>query len=432
MHDTPMKFIQACIIMVMFTVIAQAGYFLSWPQKGELLLTGCVTGDDGNSYNVRILPGYWSNLTFGGDAWVHGWQFQQNGGYQIAHGLIRIPISFKYLGEYVSPAPWKGIGSGFGQMCSGENYLFSEFMWRNVGNTWKDYWGRASLAYKKQSFGWWFAYPWATIKGTVNSALRYAFGLTGSIAVVSYGTVLRPAFEISLPVLKIGGQTAIGTAYATYGVLETSWGLGVNQIVLGTATPVCGTVWTTVLGVPMCLLGKAPTIKSADGWWVSLVEDRYSENTRPQQPDSAEIIRLIDWNMRYIRYSHAIEALKNNQEKEIDSINSILQSIRTRHRKEKDSVYTVFFHNSALALPVRKDAVVWTQEERAALVKTVRKYIDERLNDSIPDHEKNKMADYIVSNWIQKTVGTKYPVVNSKMDPNKVLQDEVKEIFNNP
>ena len=182
----------------------------------------------------------------------------------------------------------------------------------------------------------------------------------------------------------------------------------------------------------MCLLGKAPTIKSADGWWVSLVEDRHSENTRPQQPDSAEIVRLIDWNMQYIRCSHAIEALKNNQEKEIDSINSILQSIRTRHRKEQDSVYTVFFHNSALALPVRKDAVAWTQEERAALVQTVRKYIDERLNDSIPDHEKNTMADNIVSNWIQKTVGTKYPVVNSKMDPNRVLQDEVKEIFNNP
>jgi hypothetical protein len=427
-----MKSIKIVIIIGLFNFIADAGYFLTWPQKGELLLTGCVTGNDGNIYNVRILPGYYSNLTFGGDSWVKGWHFQKNGGYQFAHGLIRIPVSFKYFGEYVSPAPWKSIGSGFSQMSSGENYLFSKFMWKNVGITWKDYWGRATLASEKQSFGWWFAYPWATIKGTVNTALRYAFGLTGSAVVLSYGIVLRPAYEITLPVLKIGKETAIGAGYATYGVLETSWGLGVNQLLLGTSTPICGTVWTTCLGVPMSFLGKAPTIKSTDGWWVSLVEDRHSEGIQPQKPDSTELMKLIDWNLQKIRYVHAIKALEIKQEKEVDSIDSLLRVITIRHRNEKDSMYTVFYPDSGNTLPVRKDDVAWTEEEKAALLKTVSIFIDEHVKDSISDNDKIEMANIIVSNWVKKTFISNYHIDNSKMNPNKIIQDEVNEIFDKP
>jgi len=67
------------------------------------------------------------------------------------------------------PKPWCGIGDEFGDFLDGDTVLFTEFMWEDVGYTWKNYFGKARIAMEKKSFGWWFSYP--TLKGTVNTAL---------------------------------------------------------------------------------------------------------------------------------------------------------------------------------------------------------------------------------------------------------------------
>ena len=132
------------------------------------------------------------------------------------------------------------------------------------------------------------------MKGTVNTACRYAFGTVGVAAVVTYGFALRAVWEISLPILKIGKETAAGTVHATYAVLEFSWGLGVNQLLLGSAVPISGYAWTTVVDGPMSLLGRAPTPSSADGWWVVMIEEE-NRHIRQLSPTVQRYVSIMEW-----------------------------------------------------------------------------------------------------------------------------------------
>jgi hypothetical protein len=115
-------------------------------------------------------------LDFSGNSWVKGWKLQTGGGIRFAKGLLRIPVSFKHFKTYITPKPWKGMGDGFEQFCSGEHFLFTEYMWEDVASTWGEYMHYARKAHAKKSFGWWFSYPWAAIKGVVNTSLRYVTG----------------------------------------------------------------------------------------------------------------------------------------------------------------------------------------------------------------------------------------------------------------
>ena len=94
------------------------------------------------------------------------------------------------------PKPWCGIGDEFGDFLDGDTVLFTEFMWEDVGYTWKNYFGKARIAMEKKSFGWWFSYP--TLKGTVNTAYRYAFGAVGVTAVATSDIALRARAKIIL------------------------------------------------------------------------------------------------------------------------------------------------------------------------------------------------------------------------------------------
>jgi len=116
----------------------------------------------------------------------------------------------------------------------------------------------------------------------------------GVAAVVTYGFALRAVWEISLPILKIGKETAAGTVHATYAVLEFSWGLGVNQLLLGSAVPISGYAWTTVVDGPMSLLGRAPTPSSADGWWVVMIEEE-NRHIRQLSPTVQRYVSIMEW-----------------------------------------------------------------------------------------------------------------------------------------
>ncbi|KMQ51867.1 hypothetical protein CHISP_1122 [Chitinispirillum alkaliphilum] len=421
-----MKTGRILLLVMTFIFVANADYFLKWPQKGELMLTGRVTDIDSNHYNVRILPGYFSSLTFGGDSWVNGWQVQRNGGYLLAHGLLRIPLSFTHFRDYVSPRPWRGIGSGFRQMYNAERFLFTEFMFSNVGETWGEYWSQASNAHRKQSFGWWFAYPWATIKGVVNTTLRYTLGLSGSAFVLAYGTVLRPAYEISRPVLMTGTETVIGTGYMTYGVLQTSWGLGVNQLLLGTATPISGVVWNTALGVPMSLFGKAPTLESVDGWWITLEHQWRPSGAVPQQPDSLEIISMIDYHLNIARYEMTMHTTRIRQRQEIDSL---LKVVRDVHRHQNDSIRSAYLSSPPPVLSPNTNRIVWTEKDRLSLMKTVMEYIDSHISEPLSHYEKKRIANNVISKWINRPSEISDRRRGANFNPNSIIQDEVKEIF---
>jgi hypothetical protein len=436
------------LILVVFASYSFAGYFLSWPQKGELLVTGGVTDPAGNQYDVRIIPGYLSLLNFGGNNWSDGWRIETKGGVRFCRGLLEIPVSLENLSDYVSPKPWQGMGDGFSQSIEGEKFLFTDFMWTGVGSTWTEYMGNAQNAQERQSFGWWFAYPWATIKGTVNTALRFTFGAAGVAGVAAYGIAIRPAWELSYPVLKTAGKTAMGTAHATYGVLQTSWGLGVNQLLLGVAAPISGYAWTTAVGVPMALVGRAPTPKSADGWWVDLVKQA-PESIEASYPDSTALRALVQWQIlkntvkgrvtdRETEDSTALAPL-DSQVSEAYSMyqrldrsrDSLRDSLRYHTWLYRDSLETAHLKPTEKELPQSPANAEWNDENRDRLYSGIEQQVTSWYGDSLLESDREQMVRTIGTYWMQngRSWFSKEYNRQSKFDPNRLIQDETTKII---
>lgn len=425
-------------ILIFFSVLffdsaVYSAYFLSWPQKGDLLLTGAVSDTSGNRYNVRIVPGFLNVGSFGGDQWSDGWSLQKKGGIRFAYGLLRIPVSVKHLGGYFTPEPWRGIGNGFDHFVDGEKYLFTEFMWQDVGDTWVDYYGRAQAAMERQSFGWWFAYPWATVKGTVNTTLRYTFGVVGVTGVFVYGFALRPAWELSLPVLKMGVETIAGTAHATYAVMETSWGLGVNQILLGSALPVSGYVWNTAVGVPLAFLGRAPTPSSADGWWVAMMNGPGKELREPSLspvfPTKWELKRLLEWQISKVFYDKEYNRLREERDSRLEPLYAEINRIRGAFSDSVSALKTRIPVPEWNSLPPRPRAAVWEQEDREKLISLFLTSLDENERAPLTVEEKKLIASGMANYWVIHDYRGGRPRSSSPMDPNRLIQDEIEEIF---
>ncbi|MFP4013257.1 MAG: hypothetical protein ACLFVQ_04165 [Chitinispirillaceae bacterium] len=428
-----MKTRMICVLSLLcFSSTVYSDYFLSWPQKGDLLLTGAVSDTSGNRYNVRIVPGFLNVGCFGGDQWSDGWSLQKKGGIRFAYGLLRIPVSVKHLGGYFTPKPWKGIGNGFEHFIEGEKFLFTEFMWLDVGETWVDYYGKAHSAMERQSFAWWLAYPWATMKGTVNTTLRYTFGLVGATGVAVYGFALRPAWELSLPVLKMGAETVAGTAHATYAVLETSWGLGVNQLLLGSAVPVSGYVWNTAVGVPLAFLGRAPTPGSADGWWVVMMNGSKEEkdpSLSPVFPSEWEVNKLLEWQVSKIIYNKEYRRLLEKRDAQLDPLYAEIESIRSAFNDSVSALKSRIPVPGWNSLPPRPRAAVWEEEDREKLVSLFLTSLEKNVRTTLTEEEKKQIASGMASYWLVNHYRSSRSRSSSPMDPNRLIQDEIEEIF---
>lgn len=236
-----------------------------------MLWTGTVADADGNRYNIRILPGYKTAFGFGAGSWGDGWGNQVGGIVAIGQGLMDAPRSLKRLGEYGTAEPWEGIADGWVQGKDVVVWSVSEMMTTGAAEDWREYWGAADQARARESFGWTLAYPWAIMKGIVNTTIRQAIGVVCIGGGVAWALVLRPAYQLSKPVALTAFDLGVATGRIGWGGARMGWGLAVNQLLLGTATPIAGWAWNTALGLPMAIAGKVPTPVSADGWWVSQI-----------------------------------------------------------------------------------------------------------------------------------------------------------------
>lgn len=209
---------------------AHAEYFLDARQKGELISRGEITGRDGAQYNVWIVPGYVGPA----QGAAKGWR-----------------AAGKDLREYGDSGLYRKAGRH-----SGDTFRFArrdilkEFAIVGTGRTWVDSFSAAGQRVDKRVFGWWFAYPWAVIEATGVSALRVGLGLPTGLAVGAGGVTVLPAVEVMLPALMAG----------YHGTVE------------GTALPLLGASWNTVVAPPLALLGEQPSPERADGFWMKRID----------------------------------------------------------------------------------------------------------------------------------------------------------------
>lgn len=424
-----MKKLLPCIAVVMFLYSpVHSGYFLSWPQKFNLLLTGTVCDSTGVRYDVRIIPGYLNANSFGKYQWSKGLRLQKKSALRFAKGLLDIPVSTKYLGEYFTPSPWRGIGEGFMGSIHAEKVLFTEFMWEDVGSTWAAYYGKAHHAMKNQSFGWWLAYPWATLKGVVNTALRYTLGSVAVASVATYGLTLRPAFEISHPFLKIGGKSLFGTTKSTYSILEGSWGLGVNQILLGTTVPVSSHLWNTAIGIPMSLFGRAPTLSSADDWWVVIIERPPTEST-PALPNEAEVKQIMDWQLEKFSFQKQYDQLSASTDAQIEALMEQVYRIKNDFNKTIETLEKQV-DDKEKELPYPPEPAVWDENSLKELFSRFTTYLMDHASDSLSHEEIERILLKAHQYWVKPLdLDDETSTQSTPFDPNRLIQDEVKAIF---
>lgn len=215
--------------------LATADYFLSAPQKGELISRGQITGDDGALYNIWIVPGY-----------VQPWQHVKDGWHDAGHDLS----------DYGGADMYRDINRHSRQGWRvGTRYLLQDFAFQGTADTWRDSFRTAHGRVEKRVFGWWFAYPWAVIEATGVSVIRVVVGVPTGVAVGAGSLTLLPVAEFGWPVVRAG----------------------YHGVVVGTAVPVVAASWNTVIAPPLALLGQQPAAERADGFWMQRLDPAASD-----------------------------------------------------------------------------------------------------------------------------------------------------------
>jgi hypothetical protein len=309
-----MKFItpKTALLISFYVIIQVSAGMIPLREKGELLLRGSVTDEQGYVYNVHILPGYDTPLKIFRQQMLRGGRHQYRGIKRIIRGIGDIPRSFQHFHDYVTPTPWYTMYDEFEASMEAEKAIIGDFMIRDLGATWKSYMQRAAHLREKRAIGWIFSYPWYAVRATINSTLRLMGGTVAAPSVFVYGTVLRPAWEISLPVFKTGGSMVAGTAKSIIGTGEITWGLVANQAVGAVTTPISLNAWNTALGIPTALFSRMPTPETSVNWWVSVeghpsLQKVTQDETAPQRAIIVDTTALIQDYLAFTEVNHALD-----------------------------------------------------------------------------------------------------------------------------
>ena len=410
-------------------------YFLSVKQKGQLLVNGNVVDVERNVFNVRIVPGYREGVSLGSKYWLKGFTNEEKGGVRLGKGLLKIPLSVKHSKYYFTSGPYKGIGQSYKQGYKAEKYLFKNYMGINLVGAWQNYFEYANKAYRKKTFGWWLSYPWAVVKGTLNSSIRLVTGLPASVASLSYPLIIRPAYEITKPIAKTGFDVIVGGGESIIGVVQFGYGFVGNQIIGGTAFPLTSIAWTTLVGLPLGFLGKEPTIESEDGWWVVML------------PESPDYIKKLDLRLEELSDKFPkiiVRAQKSYQYEEKIRPHFLIQNSKLKKIEEERKKVRQIYRMVSDSL--RKEIVgelnyqyygmnkfPLTEQEEGYVTGIVSRYL---TNDSLylmlKESEQKNMVTFIVDKFGRKIlVRPRSELSNpySKTGPSTILNEEVKEII---
>lgn len=218
------------LLLLLMSGIAQAEYFLDMSQKGELISRGQMTGRDGALYDVWIVPGYEGP----GRMAKQGW---------IAAG--------RDLKDYADPEMYRDMAhTGRDSLRFARRDAIGKFAFRGSATAWSEAFATAQQRTSKRVFGWWFAYPWATIEATGESVVRMGLGVPGGILIGGLGSTVVPVAEFLWPAGK-----------SLY-----------HASVPGAVLPLASAGWNTVIAPPLSVLGQQPDAERADGFWMKRID----------------------------------------------------------------------------------------------------------------------------------------------------------------
>jgi hypothetical protein len=256
------------------------GYFLTFQQKGQLIGQGRIQDAQENWYDVWIVPGYVPPMVRAGKYMERaGDAFAEYGGAQKYHDLSR------YSSRVFDWA---------------YDDCLDHFIGRDLPRALDRYWHQAAQRAEKRVFGWWFAYPWATLESLVDPVVRVPLGACGSVLGSVWGGVAVPGY------------------YMVDSAGKGLWHFTANGLVV----PTLACTWNTVIAPPMSLVGQKPAPSRVDGFWVTMVspgEDARQE--RLEKPVTDEELReLIAWGKVLLNESRPYEEQRLLVRKETEKL----------------------------------------------------------------------------------------------------------------
>ncbi len=230
------------------------GYFLSFSQKGQLIWRGQILGDDGNWYNIRIVPGYVAPTKYACEAWGD---------------------ASDSFGEYFESKKYKDIADNSGDAYEWAfDKCVNKFIIKGIPESWSDYFGAASNKVEKRIFGWPMAYPVAVFQTFIDNIFRVTAGFTGCALGATAGTVIVPGYYMMDSTVK-GGYYFIGP---------------------GMILPISGYTWNTVISPPLAVVGQKPSEARSDGYWVTKITPAEFE-AKNKDLDEEDLKMIAEWGV---------------------------------------------------------------------------------------------------------------------------------------
>lgn len=268
------------------------GYFLTFPQKLELIGRGEITDARKNVYDVWLCPGYVYPTEFARDAgWVKGTEA---------------------FGEYFESKKYKDLADNSGDCF--------EFAWEDciekglidgVPEAWNKYFSQASERVDKRVFGWFMAYPTAFVQAFSDNLFRIPITITGCVMGTAAGITVVPGY------------------YALNSGIE---GAG-RYLVPGTLVPLSGYTFNTLISPPLSLLGQRPDESRVDGFWVAMTP---AEQVAARK---LQAVPLTDDEMgNYVKWARNVHTELMPFDKEFDHLQT---EFKIEHRKLQNEMQTL-------------------------------------------------------------------------------------------
>ncbi|NLB66608.1 MAG: hypothetical protein GX803_09085 [Lentisphaerae bacterium] len=233
------------------TMAADSGYFLSMKQKGQLIGTGRIQDDQGDWYDVLIVPGYVE---------------------PARRTTTYMRMAGEDFGEYFRADKYRDLtlNSKAGLIWAYDVCL-TDFMIKGVPWAWGKYWTTANERSRQRVFGWWFAYPWALLESTVDTAVRVPVGLAGAAIGTAWGVAGVPGY------------------YALNSATKGTWHLAADAVLF----PAVACTWNTAIAPPLAMLGQKPAPSRVDGFWVRQLTDGQACQKADITPEETEALAAL-------------------------------------------------------------------------------------------------------------------------------------------
>ena len=356
------------------SLVADPGYFLSMKQKGQLIVKGQIQDNQGRWYDVWVVPGYREPAT------------------QTRRNLKR---AGQDMAEYVQPEKYRDLVRESGDAFEwAYKDCLVDFTIKGVPRAWGRYLKAAKQRSDKRVFGWWFAYPWAVMEGTVNTGVRIPLGLAGTATGTAVGVAVVPAF------------------YTVNSTVKAGWHGGVKALLV----PGIAGSWNTVIAPPMALVGQKPAPSRVDGFWVKQLG---LHDPHPLVAVSAEDVdALVDWALQLRTTCAPIEserqALRDRIKEQHRALELELKEGEALLKTREQETVSAFIADS-----LRQQSLIHLQNRELAKVGVYQAYRDVREllhhQHQLPWDEVNRVMQLLESYPLY--IPTDAPPNADKTDP---------------